>query len=176
MLKRLRINLALEVRTPALGERPHGLAAMPPSTGRIVINPDHEEFAPLLAEALDVIADRQGHLHSSAEQLRCTPSQLQKFLHLEPRAWSLVNHWRRQQGCGNLRLDSRASKVGPAIRAGLLSRKTLLVSGPARIAGPTVGFQVPSYGLRPSTSSINFANASRHRLMAKLLGEPRPNP
>jgi hypothetical protein len=95
--------LALEVRTPALGEiAPTDLWQRRCPQGRIVINPDHEEFAPLLAEALDVIADRQGHLHSSAEQLRCTPSQLQKFLRLESRAWSLVNHWRREHGLREL--------------------------------------------------------------------------
>jgi hypothetical protein len=98
-LKRLRVNLALEVRTTALAEAaPSELWRRRCPQGRIVINPDHEEFGALLAEALDVIGDRCGHLHSSAEQLQCTPSQLQKLLRLEPRAWQLVNQWRAKAG------------------------------------------------------------------------------
>lgn len=98
-LKRLRVNLALEVRCPQLGETaPTALWRRRCSQGRIVINPDHADFAALLAEALDVIAERHGHLHSSAEQLGCTPSQLQKFLRAENRAWQLVNRWRKEHG------------------------------------------------------------------------------
>jgi hypothetical protein len=98
-LKRLRINLALEVRCPSLGESaPSELWKQRCPHERIVISPDHDDFAALLAEALDVIADRHGHVTSSAEHLRCTSSQLQKFLRLEPRAWLLVNRWRKEHG------------------------------------------------------------------------------
>jgi hypothetical protein len=102
-LKRLRSNLALEVRSPGLGAvAPTQLWRRRCPQGRIVINPDHDDFASLLAEALDVIAERHGHLPSSAEQLGCTPSQLQKFLRLDPRAWLLVNRWRREHGLAAL--------------------------------------------------------------------------
>lgn len=98
-LKRLRVNLALQVRSP-------GLAAAAPTAlwrsrcreGKLVINPEHHDFAPLLAEALEVILDRNGHTHSAAEQLGCTHSQLVKFLKLEPRGLALVNEVRRQYG------------------------------------------------------------------------------
>jgi hypothetical protein len=102
-MKRLRVNLALDVRCPSLGEvAPTELWRQRCPQQRIVINPDHHDFAALLAEALDVIAERHGHLISSAEQLGCTPSQLQKFLRLEPRAWLLVNHWRTAHGLSEL--------------------------------------------------------------------------
>lgn len=96
-IKRLRINLALEVRCPELGEAaPSPLWRSRCHNQRLVINPEHDDFAAMLAEALDVIANRHGHLKSSAEQLGCTSSQLQKFLQQEPRAWKQVMQWCEQ--------------------------------------------------------------------------------
>ena len=103
-LKRLRINLALEVRCPAAALRaPSPLWQQRCPQSRIVINPEHHDFATLLAEALDVVADRHGHLVHAAEQLGCTTSQLGKFLQLEPRAWLMCNQWRRQHGLPELK-------------------------------------------------------------------------
>lgn len=98
-LKRLRINLALEVRgsVPA-DQEPSALWRQRCPRGQIVINPDHVDFATLLAEALDVIADRHGQVHHAAEQLGCSFSQLRKLLRNEPRAWTQVNAWRKQHG------------------------------------------------------------------------------
>ncbi len=98
-IKRLRLNLALEVRSA-------GLAAVAPTElwrsrchgERIACNTDHDDFAPLLAEALDVIADRQWNLPSAATQLGITTSQLVKFLKQEHRALLLVNQHREQLG------------------------------------------------------------------------------
>lgn len=102
-LKRLRVNLALQVRSPALAAAaPTALWRSRCRNERIVINPDHHDLAPLLAEALDVIADRQGNTHSAAEQLHCTHSQLVKFLKLEPRGLKVVNEVRRTQGLREL--------------------------------------------------------------------------
>ncbi|MDZ4685150.1 MAG: peptide chain release factor-like protein [Planctomycetaceae bacterium] len=96
-IKRLRVNLALEVRCPEQGDAaPSPLWRSRCPAQRIVINPDHDDFPALLAEALDVIANRHGHLKSSADQLGCTSSQLQKFLQLEPRAWKLAMQWRAE--------------------------------------------------------------------------------
>jgi len=98
-VSRLRVNLALEVRTASAADaiptvkwssRCHG--------GRIGCNPKHEDFAPLLAEALDVLHARHGHVSSSAEQLGVTPSQLVKFLKYEHRALLLVNQERGRLG------------------------------------------------------------------------------
>lgn len=96
-MKRLRVNLAIDVRRPEHGDAaPSALWQSRCPAGRIVINPDHEDFAAMLAEALDTLANRHGHFVSTAEQLGCTTSQLQKFLQLEPRAWKLAMDWRRQ--------------------------------------------------------------------------------
>lgn len=96
-LKRLRVNLALEVRGfPP--EEPSALWRSRTPQGRIVINPEHHDFATLLAEALDVVSDRHGEVTHAAEHLGCSFSQLRKFLRLEPRAWTLVNAWRQRYG------------------------------------------------------------------------------
>jgi hypothetical protein len=98
-MMRLRENLALEVRSPELAL----LAPTPLWTSRVTqrrlfISSDHEDYPRLLAEALDVVCDRGGNLHSSADQLGISVSQLDKFLRRDPRSWNLVNRWRQQHG------------------------------------------------------------------------------
>lgn len=96
-LKRLRMNLALEVRSASGGEAaPSELWRSRLRNGKIACNPEHADFAVLIAEALDVIAARQGNVHSSAEQLECTPTQLAKLLYDEPRAFRELNEIRRR--------------------------------------------------------------------------------
>lgn len=100
---RLRVNLAIEVRREpnpdqtvceAWTERVHG--------GKIGINPAHRDFPTLLAEALDRLAVAGWEFAPAAEALRVTPSQLMKFLRLEPRAWQLVNRRREERGLHRL--------------------------------------------------------------------------
>lgn len=103
-LGRLRIHLALEIRCPfESGQAPSPLWQSRLSDGRISVNPSHEDFPALLAEALDRIAAHQGEVKPAAEALRCTPSQLIKLLKKEARALVLVNRWRDGQGLGPLR-------------------------------------------------------------------------
>jgi hypothetical protein len=98
-VKRLRINLALEVRSTGLANAaPTELWRSRRHEERIACNPDHEDFAPLLAEALDVLFDHHGHLPGTALQLGITTSQFIKFLKHEPRAMLLVNEERRRRG------------------------------------------------------------------------------
>lgn len=102
---RLRVNLALQVRRPRL-------ASAQPSRcwqgrrrggGRIAVNPDHDDFPTLLAEVLDTLAAYETDVSAAAESLRVTPSQLIKFLKLEPRALAQVNRVREQSGLHPLR-------------------------------------------------------------------------
>jgi hypothetical protein len=98
-VKRLRMNLALGVRTVSQSDlEPSAMWQSRCHDGRIGINEDHEDFPILLAEALDVLEARNSHLHGSAEQLGCTPSQLVKLLKKEPRAFLWLNAERRKQG------------------------------------------------------------------------------
>lgn len=98
-VKRLRLNLALGIRTEHLADdAPTSLWKSRCHDGRIGINPDHDDFPTILAEAMDVLAARHVHLPGSAEQLGVTSSQLIKLLKKEPRAFHWFNDERRKHG------------------------------------------------------------------------------
>lgn len=102
-LFRLRVNLALEVRWPRDSQRgPSSLWQARCHRGRIDVNPSHDDFPAMLAEALDMIAACEQDLKKTAEALRCSRSQLIKLLKKEPRAMTVVNQRRRQLGLGPL--------------------------------------------------------------------------
>lgn len=102
-LFRLRLKLALELRAPT--GTPKGEAYQPSELwlsrcrgGRIVVNPEHDDFPALLSEALDVLAESGNDPKRAAAELACTPSQLVRFLKLEPRAFAQINLSRSQSG------------------------------------------------------------------------------
>jgi hypothetical protein len=102
-LQRLRLELALSVRQPirTSAERPYSPGALWQSRcrgGRITVNPQHDDFPALLAEALDVLFAVQDDLKAGAGLLGCSPSQLIKFLKEAPRAWASINERRRAAG------------------------------------------------------------------------------
>ena len=102
-VQRLRLNLALSVRTEALPEMaPTELWRSRCHNGRIGISEAHDDFPILLAEALDVLHSRNAHVPGSAEQLGCTASQLIKLLKKEPRAFLWLNEERRKHGLSPL--------------------------------------------------------------------------
>jgi hypothetical protein len=103
-LSRLRRALAIAVRLP-LGpdEPPSPLWRSRCRGGRIAINPGHDDFPALLAEALDVLAARDMDVRAAAEALGCSASQLTRLLKDEPRALRLVNDRRAQLGLRPLR-------------------------------------------------------------------------
>src|SRR5262249_6794682 len=102
-LYRLRIELALGVRRPIA---PAGAGPGRPSVlwqsrcrgGRITVNPAHEDFPALLAEALDVLQALDDDPKAAAATLGCSTSQLIKLLKQVPRAIGQVNERRRQAG------------------------------------------------------------------------------
>ena len=70
--------------------------------GRIVVNPEHEDFPALLAEA--PMCSRPGAMtRAASEVLGCSATQLVKLLKDEPRALARVNERRRQAGQHPLR-------------------------------------------------------------------------
>ena len=98
-LRRLRFALALEVRTPVDPlEPPSPLWRSRCQGGRIVLNPDHEDVPLLLAEALDVLEDRDLDPRAAAGAMGCSSSQLVKLLKLEPKALAKVNRGRIARG------------------------------------------------------------------------------
>jgi hypothetical protein len=103
-LFRLRVNLALAVRCPmpspfAPSESWHSRCR----GGQMSINPQHEDFPALLAEALDVLAACDFDALRAAGLLECTPTQLVKLLKLEARALDDVNQQRRARHMHPLR-------------------------------------------------------------------------
>ena len=102
-VKRLRLNLALGVRTEVLAElAPTDLWKSRCCNLKIAINAEHDDFATLLAEAMDVLASRNGHVPGAADQLACSPSQLIKLLKKEPRAFLWLNAERKKHGLSEL--------------------------------------------------------------------------
>lgn len=96
---RLRIHLALDIRMQhKADDLPSPLWQSRWVGGRIEVSPTHEHFPTLLAEALDVIVAAGFDPKSAAAVLRCSVSQLIKFLKKEPQALAWVNRERKRLG------------------------------------------------------------------------------
>jgi len=103
-LFRLRLRLALEIREEVTAPRePSPLWLSRCRDKKVAVNPQHEDFPALLAEALDVLAACDCDLLPAAARLHCTTSQLIKFLQLEPRAMAGINRVRGERGLHRLR-------------------------------------------------------------------------
>lgn len=99
-IRRLRLKLAVAVRLP-VGERPDGPSELwqrRTADGRISVSSSHDDFAILLAEALDAISADAFDMAAAARWLGVSPSQLAGLLRREPPAWRLVNDARRERG------------------------------------------------------------------------------
>ena len=96
-LQRLRTKLALQIRTePA--SHPSQLWQQRVEGGRISVNPAHDDFPALLAEALDFLHGLEHNVAAAAGSLGVTTSQLVKFLKLEPAVFTQVNELRKNLG------------------------------------------------------------------------------
>jgi hypothetical protein len=103
-IRRLRMKLALQVRTPSGGARVPSQRWQSRCRGnRLVVSPRHEDYPALVAEALDVLLHEDADLPQSAERLRCTGSQLVKLLKGAPEALQAVNQRRQSRGLAPLR-------------------------------------------------------------------------
>lgn len=98
-LTRLRLLLALEVRRmpdPIAG--PSTLWRSRLKGEKIAVNPEHDDFPALLAEALDAVEASEYDIKRAAGTLGCSASQLIKLLKLEPRAFKKLNDSRAVRG------------------------------------------------------------------------------
>jgi len=103
-LFRLRLRLALEIREELTApHEPSPLWLSRCRDNKVSVNPQHEDFPALLAESLDVLATCDHDLPLAASRLRCTTSQLIKFLQLEPRAMAAHNRVRAERGLHRLK-------------------------------------------------------------------------
>lgn len=98
-LRRLRVTLAVEHRSQV---DPHGrisdLLRSRLRDGRIVLNPRHHDFPPILAEALDMLAATGHDPARAAAALGCSTSQLLRLLRHEGRALAKFNEERARRG------------------------------------------------------------------------------
>jgi hypothetical protein len=97
-LFRLRVKLAIHVRSPRTVAVPGVEWLRRVRGGRLPINPSHDDFPCLLANALDALEQQQWQVPATAVRLHCTTSQLIKLLKHEPLALNHVNGQREAQG------------------------------------------------------------------------------
>ena len=93
---RLRVNLAIDVRSDVADEPPSELWRSRCRGGKVAISTEHEDFPAILAEALDHIHNHEWDVKAAAQALDCSTSQLVKLLQKEPRALAVVNQHRRR--------------------------------------------------------------------------------
>ncbi len=102
--KRLRVNLALGYRRELdiNRYRRSKLWQARLKAKSMVVSRDHDDFPALLAEALDVLHWCDFDVKAAANTLSVTPSQLVKFLRLEPQALVWLNRGRSERGLGKI--------------------------------------------------------------------------
>ena len=100
-LRRLRIRLAIQCRTPA--ETPTGLWLDRCVSGRLMISPRHPDYPAILAELMNQLAAHHWNDAKAADVLGCTRSSLMRVLRREPEALAMVNRQRTELGLTGLR-------------------------------------------------------------------------
>ncbi|MFP6770696.1 MAG: peptide chain release factor-like protein [Planctomycetaceae bacterium] len=101
-VRRLRLNLAVGVRVPA-ADGPSPLWQRRCRSGRIVVSEDHQDFAAILAEALDTLAGTEWDHRAAATTLGCSPTQLVRLIGRCRKALELVNQRRAGLGLRTLK-------------------------------------------------------------------------
>ncbi|MHC2071057.1 peptide chain release factor-like protein [Bremerella sp. T1] len=101
---RLRVKLALD--PPAnfdLSSSPSELWRSRLRSGKLAINPTHDDFPSLLAEAIAVLTFNQWDAAAAASHLQCSTNQLVKFLKNESAAFAQLNQQREKLGLKRLK-------------------------------------------------------------------------
>jgi hypothetical protein len=96
-LQRLRLKLALEHRTQAL-PGPSRLWLSRTRGQQLVVAASHDDYASLLAEALDQLQAHRFELAPVAEKLGVTSTQLARLFKKHPAAWTALNRHRATAG------------------------------------------------------------------------------
>ena len=102
-IQRLRVNLAIEVRGDFAGQPPSERWQARVQASRFSVACSHADFPALLAEVIDRLAEKEMDYRQVASELLISPSQLVRFLRLEPRSLRLVNEGRLALGLRPLR-------------------------------------------------------------------------
>ena len=93
---RMRLRLAVQLRCQPTDD-PSTLWETRRQGTRISVNPEHDDFPTLLAEALDQFV-HLGDVREAAQRLSVSTSQLAKLFGKHPPALQFVNAHRREQG------------------------------------------------------------------------------
>jgi hypothetical protein len=102
-LWRLRLRLALEYRLPPDPGSPSTRWKMRSQGGRLAVRGEHDDYPPLVAEALDRLATTQGDAAAAASQLGVTATQFVRLFKKQPSAWMALAACRRAHGLPPLR-------------------------------------------------------------------------
>jgi len=97
-IQRLRVKLAIEVRTLSPSPNPSQLWQNRATGGKIAVNPEHADFPSLLAEALDHIGAAEFEMATAAKGLAISSTQLAKLVRLAPAAFVWLNQQRANRG------------------------------------------------------------------------------
>lgn len=104
-IKRLRKKLAVKVRTLVSRDRHEcsPLWTRRRQGDKMCVNPEHEDYPALLAEALDLVISRRYDLAGAAALLGITMSQLSRLIRHEKQAFARINQGREECGLPRLR-------------------------------------------------------------------------
>jgi hypothetical protein len=102
--QRLRVRLACEILDDTLASTsPTTLWLSRVKHTRIVVSPNHNDFAALIAECLAVLSSVQFDMKQAATRLETSSSQLVKLFGLNQATWNSLNRLRSQHGLPVLR-------------------------------------------------------------------------
>jgi len=97
-LQRLRLRLAIEHRLPCDLVGPSERWQSRSRGGRLTVSPEHDDYPPLLAEAIDHLDAACGDVSRVAPVLGVTPSQFVRFFKKHPTAWTALARLRARHG------------------------------------------------------------------------------
>ncbi|HAD58350.1 MAG TPA: peptide chain release factor-like protein [Planctomycetaceae bacterium] len=104
-VRRLRLALAVEHRCIRSAEvNPSEVWRQRCRNQKISCAEKHEEFASMLAEAMDAVFAKDGDVRRAAAALGCSTTQLTRFLGRVPEALERVNRLREESGLRRLRV------------------------------------------------------------------------
>ena len=101
-LLRLRLNLAIECRV-VRDKVPSPRWQKRVQHGRLAISVDHQEYAPLVAEAFDRLVTCDGDMRRAADTLQVTPTQLVNLFRKETSVWAALQKDRIGRGLRSLK-------------------------------------------------------------------------
>ena len=170
-VRRLRVRLAVEVRSPkSTGIGPSELWRSRASGGRLAINPEHDDFPALSAEALDAVVAAEYDVSAAAETLgdECVATlNLKILLPVTKRGQRVATDAVKRRTC------SRSAACGHTLDAMHICfldiDGTLVSTGGAGQAAFVVTLD-KDFGIQDATSTgVSFAGRSDRAIAADML-------